>query len=98
MSNRTTDYQMRYVSAGGDSSVKESYIANKAKIGGDSTVIGVPNSKIETKTTTADNTRDKFSDSKKINSPLPSFIANNIRSTHFEIGPGGQARPTECQD
>jgi len=29
---------------------------------------------------------------------LPSFIANNIRTTHYEIGPGGKARPSEMND
>ena len=33
-----------------------------------------------------------------INTGLDSFSANNIRSTHFAIGPGGQARPTEQRD
>lgn len=89
---------MRYTSTQNDSNSKELYLANKAKINSDNTVIGVPNSQIEAKTTTAENTRDKFIDGKKINSPLPPFVANNIRSTHFQIGPGGQPRPTECQD
>ena len=61
-------------------------------------MIGVPNSKIEAKTTTAINTTDKFNESKSVNSPLPPFVANNIRSTHFAIGPGGQSRPTEFQE
>lgn len=26
------------------------------------------------------------------------FVANNIRATHYEIGPGGQARPTETEE
>jgi len=25
-------------------------------------------------------------------------MANNIRTTHYEIGPGGKARPTETHD
>ena len=49
-------------------------------------------------TTMADSTGNKFAYSKKINSPLPSFIANNIRTTHYEIGPGGKARPTETHE
>jgi hypothetical protein len=31
------------------------------------------------------------------NSPLHSFVANNIRTSHFEIGPGGQAGSTEVK-
>lgn len=33
-----------------------------------------------------------------INTPLDNFTANNIRTTHFEIGPGGKSRPSENQD
>jgi hypothetical protein len=73
-------------------------VTNKTKIELDSTVIGIPGAIINSKTTTGDNTKDKYKQSKQINSPLPSFIANNIRTTHYEIGPGGKARPTETQD
>lgn len=73
-------------------------IANKTKIEMDSTIIGVPGAPILTKTTTGDNTQDKYEQSRNINCPLPSFIANNIRTTHYEIGPGGKAPPTENQD
>lgn len=73
-------------------------VTNKTKIELDSTVIGIPNATIASTTSTGDNTKDKYSQSKIINTPLPSFIANNIRTTHYEIGPGGKARPTENQD
>jgi hypothetical protein len=43
------------------------------------------------------NFKNKDERAKVENSPLPSFIANNIRTTHFSIGPGGQAGPTEVQ-
>jgi len=45
-----------------------------------------------------ENTKDNFNAAKSINTPLPSFIANNIRTTHYEIGPGGKARPTETHE
>jgi len=70
-------------------------VANKTKIELDSTVIGAPTALTQNNTKTGDNTKDNFKQSKIINSPLPSFIANNIRTTHYEIGPGGKARPSE---
>jgi hypothetical protein len=45
-----------------------------------------------------ENTANKHEAAKACNSPLPSFIANNIRTTHYEIGPGGKARPTETHE
>jgi hypothetical protein len=70
-------------------------IANKSKIEADSTVIGASGAPILGKTTTSDNTYDKTEQAKQINSSLPPFIANNIRTTHYEIGPGGSPPPTE---
>jgi hypothetical protein len=72
-------------------------VANKSKIEADSTVIGAPGAPINGKTTTGDNTYDKTEQAKQINTPLPPFIANNIRTTHYEIGPGGSPPPTENQ-
>ncbi len=74
---------MRFKNSQSNSNSKELYLANKAKVNSDNTVIGMPNSKIDAKTTTAENTQDKFNEGKKINSPLPPFVANNIRTTHF---------------
>ena len=98
--NKTSDYAMRFQqSATNPNSVNgQLHLDNKTKIEADSTILGVPGAKIAEKTTTGENTKDKFGDSKMINSPLPSFIANNIRSTHYEIGPGGKARPSETTD
>lgn len=74
------------------------HVANKTKIELDSTILGIPGAKIAEATTTGDNTTNKFEQAKSCNSPLPPFMANNIRATHYEIGPGGRARPTETHD
>lgn len=74
------------------------HVANKTKIELDSTILGIPGAKIAESTTMNDNTKNNFNQSEKINSPLPHFMANNIRTTHYEIGPGGKARPTETHD
>ena len=73
-------------------------VANKAKMESDSTILGIPGAKIQPTTTTIDNTRNKYNDSQKMNSPLPGWIEKNIKTTHFEIGPGGRARPSEQKD
>ena len=39
----------------------------------------------------------KFAESKKINSPLPAFTANNIKSAHIEIGTDASTKATETQ-
>jgi hypothetical protein len=64
----------------------------------DSTSITDPNSSMPKATTQKDNFKHTNAQSKVINTPLDNFTANNIRTTHFEIGPGGKAKPSENQD
>lgn len=98
--NKTSDYAMRFQHSPKNPNVVNGqlHLDNKTKIEADSTILGVPGAKIQETTTTAENTKDKHEVSKQINTPLPSFIANNIRTTHYEIGPGGKARPSETTD
>lgn len=98
--NKTSDYAMRYQEKTSNPNQVNGkmHTDNKTKIELDSTILGIPGASIAKDTTTADNTQDKHESAKAVNSPLPSFIANNIRTTHFEIGPGGKARPTETHE
>lgn len=109
--NKTTDYAMRFQELGNPNNVNgQMHIDNKTKIEKDSTILGIPKAEIQEGTTMNDNTKpypvDESKSSKGIQgrwstknaSPLPNFIAKNIRTTHYEIGPGGKARPTETLD
>lgn len=73
-------------------------MANKTKIEQDSTTITNPRSPIAESTAQKEHFPSKSLEAKRINTPLHPFIANNIRTTHYEIGPGGPARPTETAD
>lgn len=100
--NKTSDYAMRFQEREEGLPINrfnnKDNVKNKTKIELDSTILGIPGALIAESTTTAENTANKHEAAKKVNSPLPSFMANNIRATHFVIGPGGQARPTETHD
>ena len=67
----------------------------KQKIESDAIKLGVSDASIERTTSSKDAYSNKVEQSRTENSPLPSFIANNIRTTHFQIGPGGKVRPSE---
>lgn len=74
------------------------HVANKAKCDSDSVQLGGLNARIQENTTTGDQYKCKDIQARKINTPLHPFVANNIRTTHYVIGPGGQSRPTETKD
>jgi hypothetical protein len=76
----------------------QEHLDNKTKIEMDSTTITNPQCLIKEVTTQGQHYPEKNKEAKSINTPLHPFVANNIRTTHYEIGPGGQARPTEQRD
>lgn len=90
--NKTSDYAMRFQKT--EASPMHNLIQKQAsdikqKLEADSTTITNPEAKIPKTTVQKDNFLHKNSEAKVINTGLDSFSANNIRSTHFAIGPGG---------
>jgi hypothetical protein len=67
----------------------QEHLDNKFKIEKDSTTITNPQVPIKEVTTQGQHYPEKNSAAKTINTPLHPFVANNIRTTHYEIGPGG---------
>ena len=71
---------------------------NKSKCLADSVQIGTKDGQRNASSTTRQEFINKNELSKSVNTPLPHDVANNIRSTHVELGSQAPSKQTEAKD